>query len=99
MGYQPAHQKRLKSYPKSYHHVQDVIALRAMTLMPQNPINTHYYILLHSSQSLSPVYLPELWITCCCMKLIYQTLQGKEVMYVLPITSILGRLPVVLAED
>ena len=33
------------------------------------------------------------------MKLIYGTLPGKEVVYVLPITSILGRLPVVLAGD
>ena len=29
----------------------------------------------------------------------YETLPGKEVVYVLPITSILGRLPVVLAGD
>ena len=38
-------------------------------------------------------------VTKCCSKLIYQTLQDKQVVYVLPsmITSILGRLPVVQA--
>jgi hypothetical protein len=35
---------------------------------------------------------PELWITKCCSKLIYETLPGKEVVCVLPITSKLGRL-------
>ena len=39
------------------------------------------------------------WITKCGSKLIYKTLPGKEVVYVLPITSILGRLPVVWAGD
>ena len=42
---------------------------------------------------------PESWISKCGSKLIYETLPGKEVMYVLPITSILGRLPVILAGD
>ena len=37
--------------------------------------------------------------TKCGSKLIYETLPGKEVVYVLPITSILGRLPVVRAGD
>ena len=38
-------------------------------------------------------------IAKCRSKLIYKTLPGKEVVYVLPITSILGRLPVVRAGD
>ena len=82
--------------------MQDVIALRATTQMPKILsilITTRYYILLHISQSLSPVYLPDLWITKCGSNLIYETLPGNEVMYVLPITSVLGRLPVVLAGD
>ena len=41
----------------------------------------------------------ESWITKCGSKLIYETLPGKEVLYVLPISSILGRLPVVRAGD
>ena len=40
-----------------------------------------------------------MWITKCRLKLIYETLPAKEVVYVLPITSILGRLPVVRASD
>ena len=43
--------------------------------------------------------LPESWITKCCSKLIYELLPEKQVVYVLPITSILGRLPVVQAWD
>ena len=43
--------------------------------------------------------MAESWITKCSSKLIYETLPGKEVVYVLPITSILGRLPVVRAVD
>ena len=35
----------------------------------------------------------------CGSKLIYETSPGKEVVYVLPITSVLGRLPVVRAGD
>ena len=42
---------------------------------------------------------PESWNSECGSKLIYETLPGKEFMYVLPITSILGRLPVVRAGD
>ena len=38
------------------------------------------------------------WIAKCCSKLIYETLSGKEIVYVLPITSILGRLPVVRGD-
>ena len=41
----------------------------------------------------------ELWITKCGSKLIYETLPKKEVVYVLPITSILARLPVIRAGD
>ena len=46
-------------------------------------------------------YRAESWIAKCCSKLIYETLPGKEVVLVLPITSImiLGRLPVVRAGD
>ena len=43
--------------------------------------------------------MPESWIAKCGSKLIYETLPEKAVLYVLPITSILGRLPVVLAGD
>ena len=46
-----------------------------------------------------PCTLTESWINTCCSSLIYDTLQGKEVVYVLPISSILGRLPAVLAGD
>ena len=41
----------------------------------------------------------ELRITKCGSNLIYETLPGKEVVYVLQITSILGRPPVVRAGD
>ena len=41
----------------------------------------------------------EKWITECGSKLIYELAPGKEVMYVVPVTSILGRLPVVRAGD
>ena len=41
----------------------------------------------------------ENWITECGSKLIYELLPGKEVMYVVPISSILGKLPVVRAGD
>ena len=43
--------------------------------------------------------LPESWITKCGSKLIYELLPEKRVVYVLPIASILGRLPVVQAGD
>ena len=43
--------------------------------------------------------LEESWITKCGSRLIYETLPGKEVVYVLPIASILGRLPVIRAGD
>ncbi len=45
------------------------------------------------------LYSAEKWITECGSKLIYDLLQGKEVIYVVPITSILGKLPVVRAGD
>ena len=64
-----------------------------MTQMPKIPfisITTHYYILIHLS--LSPVCLPQSWITKCGWTLIYETHPGKHVVYVLPITSILRRL-------
>ena len=54
---------------------------------------------LHTSQSSSQVCFPESWITKCGSKLIYETLLGKAVVYVLPITSILRRLPAVWAGD
>ena len=53
----------------------------------------------HNVLCLSLCALPESWITKCGSKLIYEPLPGKEVLYVLPITSILGRLPVVRAGD
>ena len=71
--------------------------MKAMTQMLKNLVDI--YTILHTSQSLNQVYLPELWITKCGSKLIYETLQGKKVVYVLPIPSILGRLPVVRAGD
>ena len=43
--------------------------------------------------------MPESWITKCGSKLIYKLLPEKKVVYVLPITSILGRLPIVRARD
>ena len=43
--------------------------------------------------------LTKSWITTCGSRLIYETLPGKEVVYVLPISSVLGRLPVVRAGD
>ena len=43
--------------------------------------------------------MAESWITKCCSKLIYESLPGKEVVNDLPITSILGLLPVVRAGD
>ena len=39
------------------------------------------------------------WIAKCGSKLICETLSGKEIVYVLPITSILGRVPVFRAGD
>jgi hypothetical protein len=42
--------------------------------------------------------VPEQWITKCCSKLIYEILLGKEVVYILPITSILWRLPAIGLE-
>ena len=33
--------------PRCDHHVQGFIAVRAMTQMPQNLVNIHYYTLLH----------------------------------------------------
>ena len=41
----------------------------------------------------------ESWITQCGSKLIYELMPGKEVMYVVPVSSILGKLPVVRAGD
>ena len=76
--------------------------MSTLTQMPKIrfiSIATYYYILLHTSKSLSQVCLPESWITKCGSKLIYETLPGKEVLYVLPIASILGRLPVVRNAD
>ena len=39
------------------------------------------------------------WITECCSRLVYEPLHLKEVVYVLPASSVLGRLPVVLAKQ
>ena len=43
--------------------------------------------------------MPESWITKCGSKLIYKLLPEKQIVYVLPIMSVLGRLPVVWAGD
>ena len=45
--------------------------------------------------------LAESWITTCCSRacVIYETLRGKEEVYVLQISSVLGRLPVKQAGD
>ena len=43
-----------------------------MIVIPKNPL-----------QLLSQLYLPESWITKCCSKIIYETLAGKVVMYVM----------------
>ena len=65
-------------------------------------ITTHYCILL---QSLSPVSLPESWITKCCsnFEARLRDTSGKGDSVILPITSILGpgprRLPAVRAGD
>ena len=40
--------------------------------------------------------MAESWITECCSRLVYEPLPGKEVVYVVPASSVLGRLPVVL---
>ena len=45
------------------------------------------------------VLVTEAWITTCGSKLIYDLLPGKEVVYVLPITSILGKLPLVSLQQ
>ena len=52
-----------------------------------------------TSMCLTRFCLAESWIAKCGSKLIYETLPEKEAMYVLSITSILGRLPVVWARD
>ena len=39
------------------------------------------------------------WITKCCSQLVYETLPWKEAINILPASSVLGRLPVVLACD
>ena len=83
-------------------HVQDTIAVRTITQMPKNSFSTYYYTLLHITAYITIIeqaYLPESWITKCDLNLIYETLQGKEVVHVLPITSILKRLPAVRAGD
>ena len=43
--------------------------------------------------------LTDSWITACGSSLIYETLPGKDLVYILPISSVLGRLPVVRAGD
>ena len=70
---------------QSCHHVQVLCGNCCGGHDAQNPVNTHYYTL---SQSLSLLYLKELWITKWGLKLIYKIYWGKVVMYVLPITSV-----------
>ena len=43
--------------------------------------------------------MAESWITQCGSRLIYELLPGKEMVYVVPVSSVLGRLPVVRARD
>ena len=43
--------------------------------------------------------MSESWITKCGSRLIYELLRGKEVLYVIPITSILAKLLTVRAGD
>ena len=76
--------------PKCDHHVQDVIAVSTITQMPKIPfisITTHYYLLAR-------IIYDQVWFEAylqdTCRK-------GGSVR--LPITSILGRLPVVRAGD
>ena len=44
------------------------------------------------------MYMAESWITKCGSWLIYELLPGKEILYVIPITSILGKFPTVCAD-
>ena len=44
-------------------------------------------------------WFTEAWITVCGSRLLYEPLHGKEVVYVVPASSVLGRLPVVRAGD
>ena len=81
------------SLPRCDHYVQDVIYVSAMTQMPKiqfTSITTQLHITAFIT-IISPVCLPESGITKCG--------SGKEVVYVLPITSILRRLPLVRAGD
>ena len=43
--------------------------------------------------------MAESWITKCGSRLIYEQLPGKEILYVIPISSTLGKLPTVRAGD
>ena len=43
--------------------------------------------------------MAESWITKCGSRLIYELLPGKEILYVIPITPILGNLPIVRSGD
>ena len=41
----------------------------------------------------------EAWITKCGTSLMYKPMLGKEVVYIVPVSSVLGRLPIVRAGD
>ena len=43
--------------------------------------------------------MAESWIIKCGSRLIYKLLPGKEILYVIPITSVLGKLLTVRAGD
>ena len=43
--------------------------------------------------------MAESWITNCGSRLVYEPLPGKEIVHVVPASSVFGRLPVVLAGD
>ena len=76
--------------PKCDHHVQDVIAVSTITQMPKIPfisITTHYYLLAR-------IIYDQVWFEAYL-----QDTSRKGGSVRLPITSSLGRLPVVRAGD
>ena len=58
-----------------------------------------YYYVLTVRQNLTGLILTESWIKHCGSRLVYEPSPDKEVLYVVPSSSILGRLPVVKAGD
>ena len=58
-----------------------------------------YWVLWYWGSGSNSEWNAEEWITRCGSSLIYEMLPGKEILYVVPITSVLGKLPVVHAGD